>query len=147
MIKMDKLRKIFAAAMICLVVSSIAVYALGYNSVTWNQNPQVLPSLFQVYRADGTTKISNSDDQTAIWAWIGATSSFNATIIIDNEGTANLNLVVAISGLAEGWTAYGFGTQTTITPTDNRTVNLSIVNPSALAGSFVGTFNVTVSKA
>jgi hypothetical protein len=143
---MDKLKIIFAAAMICLVVSSIAVYA-GYVTVTWTQNPQVPDSLFQVYEADGITPINNSFNETAIWTWNGATHSFNATIIIYNEGTANINVNVIISGLASGWTAYGFGTQNTIAPAQDRTVNLSIVNASALAGSYVGLFSITVSKA
>jgi uncharacterized membrane protein len=139
---MDKLKMTFAAAMICLVVS--IAYA-GYFTVTWNQNPQVALG-FQVYKADGTTKINEGTDQTLIWAWDGVTHSFNATIKIDNEGDTNTNVNITISGLADGWTAYGFGTQTAITPTELRTVNLSIVNPLASAGSYVP-FSITASKA
>jgi hypothetical protein len=141
---MNKLYRIFVAAMICLVVFSIAAYAI--TSLSWNQNPQVPDGSFIVYRSDGTTAIPEGSNQTSIWTWNATAKGFDATIIIDNisPSTANINVIVDISNLAVGWTSQGFGVKTAITYTELRQVKLSITNPSAVSGSYVGSFTITV---
>jgi hypothetical protein len=137
---MNKTKLVLIGAIVAALCFAGFVYAL--TTLSWTQNPQVPTGSF--IAKYGTTPIEPSSNQTSIWTWNGATSSFNTTITIQNDGTSTINVAVTHSGLDPMWTPNGFGTQTSIAIGDTRLVNLSIIKPSALSGEYVGSFTITM---
>jgi hypothetical protein len=119
------------------------ITSYGINMVSFVQNPTVPIGTFTVYQADGITPITSSSDQTAIWTWNAATTSFNTTIQIKNSGATTINATVIITGLNPAWTPNGEGNYI-ITPGYSQPIKLSIGNPNAIAGEQVGQFTIIV---
>lgn len=109
---MNKLRIVFAAAMICLVVSSIAVYALTSwtKTFTWGSG-------FQVYHEDQTTvwaedpEILNSSTNTNFWV----------LSVADFPITVNVNYIVKFN-CTDSWTSLS----QTIPSHEGRWFNLTL---------------------
>jgi hypothetical protein len=137
---MNKTKLVLVGTIIAGLCFASFVYAL--TGLLWTQNPEVPMGSFIAYRSDGVTIIAENSSQTDMWIWNGATSSFNSTVIIKNNGQSTINVLVGHSGLNPEWTANGFGSQTAIAVNGTRIVNLSINKTSAYSGEFVGLFTV-----
>jgi hypothetical protein len=137
---MNKTKLVLVGAIVAALCFASFVYAL--TTLSWTQNPQVPTGSF--IAKYGTTVITQDSNQTDIWTWNGATSSFNTTITIQNDGTSTINVKLDYSGLNPLWTPNGFGTQASIPIGGTRLANLSIVKPSALSGEYVGQFTITM---
>ncbi|MCJ7424705.1 hypothetical protein MUP01_10635 [Candidatus Bathyarchaeota archaeon] len=139
---MNKTKLVLVGVIVAALCFAGFVYAL--TTLSWTQNPQVPTGSFVAYRSDGITEITQGSNQTSIWAWNGATFSFNTTIIIKNNGNSSINVAVDYSGLDAFWTPNGFGTQTSIAIGETRQVKLGISNTSAQSEDFVGLFTVSM---
>lgn len=97
---MDKLRKIFVVAMICLVVSTIAVYALGSWTKTFTWQKSTLS--FAVY-TDAGLSIPWALGNEALGVIADPTSK---TFYIKNDGTVPVKVSVtgeSIIGATASW--------------------------------------------
>jgi hypothetical protein len=129
--------------LIGITLLSYSAYAL-YTTLSWTQTLTVPPGSFIVYRSDGTTVINQSSDQTSIWAWYPATHSFNATVMIKNDGPAYIHVAVARpADLDLLWT---WAPISTLTLASNQTlpVALSINKTLAFDNDLVGLFTINM---
>ena len=139
---MDKLGKIFVAAMICLVVFSVVVYALSLT-FTFHQTLTVpTAASFGVYRQDGETPITSMDDVSALWQW--TSSQFILQIVIKNTGNKPLNTSFSMSGLGlAGW-IFSFGGNGSLSIGQTQSVSITATPPNTIGGTTTGDFDTTI---
>lgn len=89
---MDKLRKIFVVALICLVVSTIAVYALTSwtKTFTWSAD-------FQVYHEDKSTTWAAGTEDRGISGqknfWVVNQGTIQITVSVLSEQKENCTVI------------------------------------------------------
>ena len=136
---MNKRKVVLVGILVAALCFAGFVYAL--TTLSWTQNPQVPKGSYIVSNA--TAVIIQDSNQTGIWTWYGDTHSFNATIVIKNDGLSYINVAVARPiDLDVLWIWTPISTQT-IAPGDTKPVYLSINKPSASSEEFVGSFTIT----
>ena len=139
---MNKTKLVLVGLIVTALCFASFVYALT-TTLSWIQNPRVTTGSF-IAKYD-TTVITEGSDQTNIWTWNGATSSFNTIITVQNDGQSNINVYVACTlEPSSNWIASGFGRQDAIAIGGTRLVPLSITKPSTTSGEYVGQFTITM---
>jgi hypothetical protein len=134
-IKMDKLRKIFIAAMISLVVSSIAVYALTSWTHTFNWNLTATTD-FKVFDNATGQEITTSGSTPSI------SNGYSITYKIWNIGNVRIRVTGAVSfSLGSATTAWNPSNFVDIDPNQNQTLTLTFNTLSGGIGAALLTFN------
>lgn len=139
---MNKLRIVFAVAMICLIVSSVAVYAVFQFMI--RQNLTIATSAgMRLYSPDKATgsEIINGADASVYWAWTG--TQFTLSLEIENIGNTVLTTGLRTVPTPTGWSITILNNGT-LPMGQTQKVTMIATPPSLLGGTTTGDFDIYI---
>lgn len=123
----------------------IACWSLvaGLQNIWFGSDLTVPQGDIKLYESNGTTEIIIGTMKNNIWIWNDTTKSFNSTIVVENIGSSTCNIFISC-GITAPWGFQFTGNLNSLAVAEKRSFDIAVFNPSAVATTPTGYFNVIV---